>query len=222
MPGGVMDETQMRQVVGGLLASPESEVVEFKEAKTNFPGKELGKYFSALSNEANLRKVHCGWLIFGVSDKRQIVGTAYRQDGGLQNLKREITSGTNERLTFLEITELMLDDKRVIVFQIPPALPGVPTTWHGAAYAREHDALVPLPLNKVDLIRLDTTGADWSKGIVEGATLADLDPEAIAQAKELFARRQRKGGNTVLQDHSDAALLDKMGLTLNGKSRVQP
>lgn len=217
MPGGVMNETQMRQVVGGLLASPESEVVEFKEAKTNFPGKELGKYFSALSNEANLRKVHCGWLIFGVSDKRQIIGTAYRQDGGLQNLKREITSGTNERLTFLEITELVLDDKRIIVFQIPPALPGIPTTWHGAAYAREHDALVPLPLNKVDLIRLDTTGADWSKGIVEGATLADLDPEAIAQAKELFARRQRKGGNTVLQDHSDAALLDKMGLTLNGK-----
>lgn len=33
----------------------ENEVVEFKKAETNFDVDELGKYFSALSNEANLR-----------------------------------------------------------------------------------------------------------------------------------------------------------------------
>ncbi|WP_337646342.1 RNA-binding domain-containing protein [Bifidobacterium pullorum] len=40
----------------------------------------MGKYFSALSNEANLRGVECGWLLFGVTDKREICGTAYRQE----------------------------------------------------------------------------------------------------------------------------------------------
>lgn len=212
-----MDDGRLQQIVSGLLAAPESEVVEFKEAKTNFSIRELGKYFSALSNEANLRRVRCGWLLFGVSDARKVVGTLYRRDGGLQSLKREITAGTNERLTFLDIAECLVDGKRVVVFQIPPALPGVPTTWHGAAYARENDSLVPLPLNKVDAIRLDTTGMDWSKGIVEGASLDDLDPEAVALAATLFARRQRKGGEAVLQGHPDAALLDKMGLTLHGK-----
>lgn len=34
----------------------ENEVVEFKKAETNFDIDELGKYFSALSNEANLRE----------------------------------------------------------------------------------------------------------------------------------------------------------------------
>ena len=101
------------QTVRTLLGNPESEVVEFKEAKGTFPMKELGKYFSALSNEANLRKMPCGWLLFGVSDKGQVVGSAYRQDGGLQNLKREITVGTNERLTFLDIVELSLEGRRV-------------------------------------------------------------------------------------------------------------
>ena len=33
----------------------ENEVVEFKEAKNTYDFKKLGKYFSALSNEANLK-----------------------------------------------------------------------------------------------------------------------------------------------------------------------
>jgi hypothetical protein len=34
----------------------EDEVVEFKKAENNFDFDDLGKYFSALSNEANLNK----------------------------------------------------------------------------------------------------------------------------------------------------------------------
>ena len=32
-----------------------------------------------------------------MTNKKEIVGTAYRQDGNLQNLKKEIVGGTNER-----------------------------------------------------------------------------------------------------------------------------
>ena len=39
-----------------LWKHSENEVVEFKKAETNFDIDELGKYFSALSNEANLRE----------------------------------------------------------------------------------------------------------------------------------------------------------------------
>jgi ATP-dependent DNA helicase RecG len=38
-----------------ILDYPESEVVEFKEAQQNFSFEDLGQYFSALSNEANLK-----------------------------------------------------------------------------------------------------------------------------------------------------------------------
>lgn len=52
-----------------LITRPESEVVEFKKAENNFDCDDLGKYFSALSNEANLRKLDFAWLIFGYDEK---------------------------------------------------------------------------------------------------------------------------------------------------------
>ena len=63
-----------------LLSLPcESEVVEFKEAGSNFDFHKLGKYFSALCNEANLKNTSSAWLVFGVNDRQQIVGTKFRQ-----------------------------------------------------------------------------------------------------------------------------------------------
>ena len=57
----------------------ENEVVEFKKAENSFSFDDLGKYFSALSNEANLRDKDFGWLVFGVHDKtREILGTSYK------------------------------------------------------------------------------------------------------------------------------------------------
>ena len=65
-------------------------------------------------------------MIFGISDNKQYVGTEFRKQGNLQNLKKEIVNGTNERLTFLEIYELTIEKCRVIAFQIPPAICGIP------------------------------------------------------------------------------------------------
>lgn len=172
-----------------MMDASESEVVEFKEARSNYSFNDIGKYFSALSNEANLRGLQEAWLVFGISDDKQIVGTEYRKQGGLQSLKKEIVGSTNERLTFLEIYELTMEKCRIIAFQIPPAIRGIPTTWQGAAYAREHESICPLPMNKVDLIR-SQIGMDWSKEIVEEATIDDLDSEAISRARELFSKRQ--------------------------------
>lgn len=221
----IYTETQVRDKIGQILSrvatgakrALESEVVELKEARSNFSFKDLGKYFSALSNEANLRGAQEAWLFFGISDDGQPVGSAYRADGSLQSIKREIANGTNERLTFLEVYELTLDGARVLAFQIPPALRGVPTTWQGAAYAREGDALVPLPMNKLDLIRSEG-GVDWSKELVPGASLNDLDPDALQEARRLFAQKQNDPKKAAMIDAlPEAAFLDKAGLTIAGK-----
>ena len=181
----IYTDAQLKEKIVRMLASFENEVVEFKEARSNYHFNDIGKYFSALSNEANLRGLQEAWLIFGISDDKKIVGTDFRKQGGLQNLKKEIVNGTNERLTFMEIYILNLEKCRVIAFQIPPAIRGIPTTWQGAAYAREHESISPLPMNKVDLIR-SQIGMDWSKEIVENATFEDLDKEAVKKARELF------------------------------------
>lgn len=105
-----------------------------------------------------------------------------------------------------------------MVFQIPPAIRGIPTTWQGAAYAREHESVCPLPMNKVDLIR-SQIGMDWSKEIVEGASIEDLDLGAVKKARELFAKRQsdKKKAQEVLKKMSDIEVLNKAGITIKGK-----
>lgn len=45
-----------------LELSAENEVVEFKEAKRGYDFRKLGKYFSALCNEANLKRQDSAWL----------------------------------------------------------------------------------------------------------------------------------------------------------------
>ena len=214
----IYTDVQLKEKIVQMLVSFENEVVEFKEARSNYHFNDIGKYFSALSNEANLRGLQEAWLIFGISDDKKIVGTDFRKQGGLQSLKKEIVNGTNERLTFMEIYTLNLEKCRVIAFQIPPAIRGIPTTWQGAAYAREHESISPLPMNKVDLIR-SQIGMDWSKEIVENATLEDLDKEAVKKARELFSKRQsdRKKAQEILRKLSDIEVLNKAGNTIKGK-----
>ena len=214
----IYTDSQLKEKIVQMIEDFESEVVEFKEAKTNFSFNEMGKYFSALSNEANIRGFQESWLVFGITNKGEIVGTEYRKQGGLQNIKKELVNGTNERLTFLEIYELHMNKNRVIAFQIPPAIRGIPTTWQGAAFAREHESLCPLPMNKVDLIR-SQIGMDWSKEIVKEASLDDLDPVAVKKARELFSKTQsdRKKAQEILNQSSDIDVLNKAGLTIKGE-----
>ena len=196
----------------------ENEIVEFKEAKLNYSFKEIGMYFSALSNEANIRDKKEAWLIFGIDNKKNIIGTEYRKDGGLQDLKKEIVNGTNERMTFMEIYELAIDGKRVVAMQIPPAICGIPTTWNGAAFAREGEHLSPLPIDKMDLIR-SQIGTDWSKQIVKDASIEDLDEDAILYARTLFIKKQKAFSKSteLLEKMTDVELLNKAGLLIKGK-----
>ena len=60
-----------------LITNVEHEVIEFKTAEHQFDKDKLGKYFSALSNEANLRDEEFAWIVMGVNNCRQTVGTQF-------------------------------------------------------------------------------------------------------------------------------------------------
>ena len=60
-----------------LIRNWEDETIEFKEASNDFDTDKIGRYVSALSNEANLSDEPSAWLVFGVRNKtRKVVGTA--------------------------------------------------------------------------------------------------------------------------------------------------
>lgn len=201
-----------------LKLSSENEVVEFKEAKRNFDFNKLGKYFSALSNEANLSGLPYSWLIFGVSDKEhKIVGTSYRQNAGeLELLKKEIADKTSNRLTFTNIFEVQKSEGRVLMFQIPAAIQGSPTGFDGLLYAREGESLAGLNLLKIETILRQKKHHDWSAEIVENATIEDLDPKAIAEARILYSEKNSDKVDEI-KTWSDKVFLNKAKITIGGK-----
>lgn len=85
----------------------EYEIVEFKEAKSSYDTDKIGRYFSAISNEANLRQQQYGWLVFGIGEEqktkvKKIVGTAYKKGDNslLERFKYEISRDTANGMTF--------------------------------------------------------------------------------------------------------------------------
>lgn len=186
-----MNQAQLKQMLTKLIQTWENEVIEFKEAGHNYSTHEIGKYFSALANEANLRGKGRAWLVFGVRDAtRTVVGTNYRvEPERLQSLKQQIGSDTEPSTTFCEIHELLDDNGRVVLMEIPATPVGLPIAWKGHYYARAGDSLTSLGIDKQDRIRNQTLGEDWTAQIVEDATLASLDQEALMKAREAFAEK---------------------------------
>ena len=91
-----MEQSELKKLLQKLISTGENEVVEFKQGADTYSTNEIGKYFSALANEANLRDMEKAWLVFGVEDKiRTVVGTNYRlQPNRLQGLKQQIAAST--------------------------------------------------------------------------------------------------------------------------------
>lgn len=214
-------EAEMTQVLFSLIDNWEEEIIEFKEAGKNYKLNEIGQYFSAISNEANLLGLQYGWLIFGVRNKdRKIVGSEYRDTQGLNTLKNEIASNTTGGISFIGIYEVYPvvggEKKRVIMFQIPAAITAIPTGWHNIEYGRDGESLVPLSPEKRERIRRQEK-LDWSKQFVSGATMEDLDKQAIMIARANYKERMRDNHIAEEVDKmSDEEFLERRKLVING------
>ena len=127
-----------------LRALPaETEWLDFKEAKQNFDLENLGRYVSALANEANLANRPCGWLVLGVRDQRDaasglrpIVGSTFKADAKAMNgLKQFVAEGTAPSITFAQVLEVQHPDaqpgSRVLMLGIPAAPRGSAVAWRG-------------------------------------------------------------------------------------------
>ena len=206
------------EIFNELRYHHEDEVVEFKKAENNFDFDDLGKYFSALSNEANLRDKAFAWLAFGVHDKtREILGTSFKNSmKSLQKLKQDLSQHTTDNHTFREIYELTLEGKRVLLFQIPATPRGIPMAWKGHFYARRGESLGALDMGKYEEIRRQVVDEDWSKEIVEGATIEDLDQEAIKEARKKYGKKHPDLVKE-MKKWDDITFLNKAKITLKGK-----
>lgn len=155
------EKAEYYEILQDLMERWEYEIVEFKEAKGSYSEDKMGQYFSAISNEANLKQQQFGWCILGVSESKEKhpVGTSFKQGNPslLEKFKYEIAKETTDGMTFLDIIELFPiyegEKCRVLMFKIPAAVAGMPTEWKTRYYARSGESLVSLQQYKIDTIR---------------------------------------------------------------------
>ncbi len=202
-----------------LIAQVEHEVVEYKTAENQYDTNKLGKYLSALSNEANLRDLDFAWIIMGINNERKVVGTNFLLDETKrQSLKHEIAVNTTGGLTFREITDIEVDGKRVLMFKIPAAPRNIVTKWKGIAYGRSGESLEPLSQDKYDAIRYQRPIDDWSAHIIEDATIKDdLDELALAKARIMYKKVHDKTPPEMVDGWTTEEFLKHSGILSDGK-----
>lgn len=219
------DKSEYYEILQGLMERWEYEIVEFKSATGQYSPDKIGQYFSAISCEANLKQQQYGWFVLGVSETeiKHVVGTAFKKGDPalLEQFKYDISRDTTDGITFMDIIELYPvvngEKKRVLMFQVPAAVVGIPTGWKNQYYARAGQSLVPLPQFKIDQIRSETR-KDWSKLILSGATIEHLDKAAIALAREKYKEKMNRAHITEEIDTlDDEAFLTKIKLIIDGK-----
>lgn len=218
-----MELIECEKLLDRLINEWENEVVEFKIGNKNTSVDEIGRYFSALANEANLRGANEAWLVFGVNNKtRSAPGCEYPCDVASLNkpggLKSQIVEGTGG-LSFAGVYTLERGQySNVVLFKIPAAPQGMPVPWKRHYYSRAGENLVALGLEKLDSIRGQGLTIDWTAQTIEGKAEDLLDPEALALARSKFAdKHSRTVSSLVVAEWDTNVFLDKLHLIRNGK-----
>lgn len=196
----------------------ESRSLEFKSNYLEY--ERLGKYISALSNGACLDGEDYGYLYFGIEDSTlQIKGTTFGEKEekakGQQSLDLTLRRGITPKINFQFETFFYYGNQRIVRLRVPRAK-GEPTMFCWKAFIRVESNLTPLEQYPDWMRALYNSEIDWSAEIVDGATLNDLDPEAIALAREGYKQRYPHLAEEC-ENLDERAFLDKASLTIDGE-----
>jgi ATP-dependent DNA helicase RecG len=196
----------------------ENRFLEFKS--NHLEAKVLGEYISALSNGACLDHKDYGYIFFGVENNTwDVKGTTFDPDRekvkGGQSLELFLRLNITPKIRF-EIDEFSYKGKiRIVVVKIPAA-EGEPTMFTNEPFVRINESKTSLRPYTDWIREIYNSKEDWSKFIIEDATIDDLDMEAIKVAKTGYKERNPKFASDV--DGWDiSTFLDRAKLTINGK-----
>ena len=198
----------------------ETEWIEFKLGAGSITNDQIGEYISAMSNGATIKNKPFGYLVWGVHDKtHEIKGTNFQfstAKQGNQDLELWVRNLLHPKINFA-IFEFDFYDKNIVLMRIPAAK-GEPTHFKKIPYIRigsnktdlrNHPSYVRLIYNSLE---------DWSAGIVESATLKDIDEEAVHVAREKFKERSTRASYyNEIDSWETEKFLDKAKITINGK-----
>jgi ATP-dependent DNA helicase RecG len=180
-------------------------------------GDDLISYASALSN------MEGGVVVIGAEDQTlRITGIQNFAEFTPENLPLRVLGNCvnlpSEGLT-VDVYQTSDTSQTVWLVHVPKHAARQVVVAHRKAWQRVGDSLVELrPERREAILREPLAGIDWSAEVVPAASLADLDPAALQQArKKYFDRNVRKPWHAEIKDWSDATFLDKARLSINGQ-----
>lgn len=212
----LLAQARQRQSAG------ETEWMEFKtnigESRCSVTYEGVGNYISGLSNSACLKYRPHGYLILGVEDGTwNVVGTNLKMPTakyGNQDYELWLRKNCSPIIPF-EIEEFEYEGKHIVIFEIQAAA-GEPVNFKGAAYVRVGSNLTKLK-DSPDFVRqIYNSQKDWSAEIVKDATFDDLDPDAIKEARKMYAKKHEDLMEE-MKSWDDVKFLNKAKITKQGQ-----
>lgn len=226
----------MLSVLQRLLDQPrEQATLEFK---SNWDlADDIGEYISALSNAAALNGHDRAWMVWGVDDAtKAIKSTTF--DPFTQKVKTD-KPGSNQQLIMwlqfmtqpradFQFHEVTHPDGRVVMLEIHPAR-SAPVAYKQVRYIRINSNKVKLSDHSDKEARLWALLGlkdDWTGEVVPGATLDDLDPEALTAARLRYTEfcirgerdaRRHEAIRKEIANYSPETLLNKARITKQGR-----
>ena len=179
-------------------------------------GEDLYCYVSALAN------MEGGCVVIGVADATLLpTGIAEFGDYTADNLPHRLLGGcANLPSMGLWVEDLRAADTGAVVWvvHVPRHALRKPVMAHDRAWQRDHDKLVPLREDRHAAILAEPlAGEDWSAVVGANATLADLDPQAVALARAQYTQKHaRDKWINEVADWSDVAFLDRARIAAQG------
>jgi ATP-dependent DNA helicase RecG len=183
-----VSEREHIALIDRLRALPaETEWFDFKRNRCE--PQVLGQYLSALANSACLANQPRGYLVFGIDDATHaVVGTRFdpysTKGKGNQDLLPWLAAGLRPNTGF-GAHAVEHPDGRVVLCEIGSAR-GEPVSFQGTPYVRVGSSKTELRNHPEKARALWTRGSDWSAEECAAASLADLEPDAVAKAREQF------------------------------------
>lgn len=217
-----MTPAELQAKLDELLALPqETEWAEFKH--NNSDPQSIGEYLSALSNSACLEGQPSGYIVWGIEDgTRNIVGTTFKprsqKGAGNEDLEPWLNKLLAPRVNF-RIFEFEANGLPMVMFEVQAANTA-PVAFSGRRYIRVGSHKKPLaehPEKERQLwLLLSGPTQDWTAQICAGATLADLDPQAIAFARQEY-KKKHPGLANEIDGWDDTTFLNKAKVCINGQ-----
>lgn len=202
------------------LENERCEWKEWRSLKSNISGRkgeDLVSYISALAN------MDGGCVVIGVQDKTlAVTGIQDFSDYAAETIVHRILGKTPGLPSLgLRVEVRQASDTGAIIWlvHVPRHAPRLPVQAHDKAWQRDGDSLVELHPDRRHAILTELiAGQDWSAELVPRATLADLDPVAIAKAREKFAaKHQQERWAAEIANWSTEEFLNRAKITLHGK-----